>query len=59
MGTIATATELWCAVGTTIACFLFLIGPGLVLTYLLIERFIDRGSYERAIREVQRSIERR
>jgi hypothetical protein len=49
MGTLATSTELWTAVGTTIATAIFLV-PGLVYAWYVLESWIgDRDSYERVI----------
>ena len=54
MGILATSTELWTAVGTTIATLLLLV-PGVVYAWYVLESWIgDRDSYERVIASLDR-----
>jgi hypothetical protein len=49
------STELWAALGTTLATLVFLLIPGVVYVYEVLESWIDDpASYERVIEAVER-----
>jgi hypothetical protein len=50
------STELWAALGTTLATLVFLLIPGVVYVYEVLESWIDDpASYERVIEAVERA----
>jgi hypothetical protein len=55
MGTLATSAELWAAVGTTIATVVFLLVPGVIAAWYVLESWIDDGdSYTRVIASIEK-----
>jgi hypothetical protein len=55
MGTLATSAELWAAVGTTIATVIFLLVPGIVYLWYVLESWIDDDdSYAPVIASIEK-----